>query len=42
MGALKCVLSNNGLDLNSKKCLYGGVNLPTGVEWGRDQGYGKC
>ena len=30
-GALKCVLSNRGLGINAKKCLYKGVTVPTSL-----------
>ena len=31
MGALKSVLSNRGLGINSNKCLYEGVIVPTAL-----------
>ena len=38
-GALKNVLSNRGLRILAKKCLYEGVNVPTALygaeEWGK-------
>ena len=34
-GALKSVLSDRGLGIKAKKCLYEGVIVPTGAEaWG--------
>ena len=40
-GALKCVLSNRGLGIKAKKCLYEGVVVPTalyGAEaWGAER-----
>ena len=38
-GALKSVLSNRGLGINAKKCLYKGVIVPTGVVRSRGMGY---
>ena len=35
-GALKSVLSNRGLGINAKKCLYEGVILPTALYGAED------
>ena len=40
-GALKSVLSNIGLGIKAKKCLYEGVIVPT-VVWSRGILYEKC
>ena len=41
-GALKSVLSNRGLGMKAKKCLYEGVIVPNGVVRSRGMGYEKC
>ena len=40
-GALKSVLSNRGLGIKAKKCLYEGVSVPTACMEQR-HGYEKC
>ena len=41
-GALKSVLSNRGLGINAKKCLYEGVICTNGVVRSRGMGYERC
>ena len=42
-GALKSVLSNRGLGIKAKKCLYEGVIVPTALYIrSRGMGYEKC
>ena len=42
-GALKSVLSNKGLEIKGKKCLYEGLIVPfNGVVRSRGMGYEKC
>ena len=41
-GALKSVLSNRGLGIKVKKCLYEGVIVPTRVVRSRGMGSEKC
>ena len=41
-GALKSVLSNRGLGLKAKKCLYEGVIVPTALYGAEALGFEKC
>ena len=41
-GALKSVLSNRGLVIMAKKCLYEGVIVPTALYGAEVWGYEKC
>ena len=41
-GALKNVLSNKGLGIKAKKCLYEGLIVSNGVVRGKGMGYEKC
>ena len=41
-GALKSVMSNRGLGIKAKKCLYELSNCTNGVVWSRGMGYEKC
>ena len=41
-GALKSVLSNRGLGIKAKKCLYEGVIVPTALYGSRGVGCEKC
>ena len=41
-GALKSVLSNRGMWINGKKCLYEGVIVPTANCAEQRPGYNKC
>ena len=40
--ALKIVLSNRGLRIKAKKCLYEGVIVPTALYWAEQWGMGNA
>ena len=42
LGVLKSVLSNRGLGIKAKKCLYKGVIVPTALYGAEALGYEKC